>query len=378
MLVLILVLAGCREAPEREPAVAIDTLASGVVSVRNGDGGAWTVDSAWSVTPAGRIGAVAGEGADVFGAIGALTIDALGRIWVYDRQASELRVFDEHGAHVRTVGRSGEGPGEFSEVVGLLWSPEGNLWTVDQRAGRVSVFDSAGVFLTSHRLTGTSFHSRWPGIIDRNGHFYDVEREFRTQKTSLIRRDHDFLARDTLTVPMHPSGPPSTCQTSGSGAACANIPYAGTVAWALTSDGGMWTALTDQYHLTRLGPSGDTLRIVSKPFEPQPLEGAERDSVQLPMLFGEPIDRSLLPAVKPVIAELIVDDEENVWVVRAESPGDSSTIDILDPRGVYRGTLTLPVAVARRPVVVRGGELATVVRDSLGVNYVARFRIRKP
>jgi hypothetical protein len=141
-----MLVAGCQETQEQDQRVVIDTLDSGVISVQNGADGTLAEQKAWSAAQVARIGSVTGEGADVFGSVGALTVDASGRIWAYDRQAKELRVFDESGAHVRTVGRSGEGPGEFNEVVGLLWSPEGNLWTVDQRAGRVSVFDTAGIF----------------------------------------------------------------------------------------------------------------------------------------------------------------------------------------------------------------------------------------
>jgi hypothetical protein len=371
-------LIGCQGAQTPAQRAVIDTLDSGVISVHNVVDGVSTPAEAWSAREISRIGSVSGDGADVFGAVGALTVDAFGRIWVYDRQAKDIRVFNKDGAHVRTVGRAGAGPGEFNEVVGLLWSPEGNLWTVDQRAARVSVFDSAGTFLTSRPLDGTSFYYRWPGIIDHNGYFYNVERNFTTGKTLLLRLDSIFRVVDSIAVPEHPDGTGSVCRSQGRGSACTSIPYAGTVQWAMTRDGGLWAAFTDQYRLLRLGPSGDTLRLVSKVFEPVPLQGVERDTLPLPMLFGKPIERSLLPATKPVIANLLLDDQDNIWVVRFDTSNEGSTIDILDQRGIYQNSLTLPVRISGRPVALRNDELVTVVTDSLGVNYVSRFRIRKP
>jgi hypothetical protein len=52
-------------------------------------------------------------------------------------------------------------------------------------------------------------------------------------------------------------------------------------------------------------------------------------------------------------------------------------IDILDRQGIFQGSITVPVRLTGRPVVVRGNNLVTVVYDTLGVNYVARFRVRK-
>lgn len=372
-----LLLTGCSES--REPpfrAAVVDTLESGVVSVRNSAETA--LAQTWRAEHVSRIGSISGDGADVFGSVGALTIDAMGRIWAYDRHAKELRVFDRDGSHVRTVGRAGQGPGEFNEVVGLLWSPEENLWTIDQRAGRVSVFDSAGTFLASRPLGARTFYSRWPGIVDRHGYFYNVEQNFANDRTVLTRLDSLFRVVDSLAVPSHPHGSGSACKTQGRGSACASIPYAGSVQWIMTPDGGLWAALTDQYRLVRLGPFGDTLRLVSRDFDPVPLQGPERDTLTLPMLFGEPIDRSLLPPTKPAIAGLLLDDEDNVWILRFDNTMEATNIDILDAAGIYQGSMTVPVKVSGRPAFVRGGDLVTVVTDTFGVNYVSRFRIRKP
>jgi streptogramin lyase len=261
----VICLTGCAEPRDPVRHAVIDTLESGVVSVHNVD---TELAQTWHIEHVSRIGSVAGDGPDVFGSIGSLTVDPLGRIWVYDRHAKELRLFDREGSHVRTVGRAGQGPGEFNEVVGLLWSPEGHLWTVDQRAARVSIFDTAGTFLTSRPLGGTSFYARWPGIVDQHGYFYNIARDFTTGRTALIRLDSVFRAVDSIAVPPHPNGPGSVCKSQGRGSACTSIPYAGSVQWVMTPDGGLWAALTDMYHLVRLGPSGDTLRIVSKAFDP--------------------------------------------------------------------------------------------------------------
>ena len=94
----------------------IDTTAGGTIVVSNPAQGLWDSASAWRVVEELRIGTAEGSGPDLFGNVGAIEVDGLGRLWVAETQAQELRVFDREGGHVRTVGRKGGGPGEFRQI----------------------------------------------------------------------------------------------------------------------------------------------------------------------------------------------------------------------------------------------------------------------
>src|SRR5512134_3205390 len=76
---------------------SIDTLPSGTVVVTNPANGLWDSSTAWRVVEELRIGALEGEGPDLFGEVSALEADAEGRIYVLESQALELRVFDRAG-----------------------------------------------------------------------------------------------------------------------------------------------------------------------------------------------------------------------------------------------------------------------------------------
>ena len=110
----------------------VDTLSNGAVHILNPATGMWSADEAWSVDEIVRIGDAA-EGAteNSFGDIRAVTFDPLGRIWVVEGQANEIRIFDEEGRHVRTIGGDGDGPGEFSYPMGITWDGEGRAWIAD-------------------------------------------------------------------------------------------------------------------------------------------------------------------------------------------------------------------------------------------------------
>ncbi len=66
-----------------------------------------------------------------------------------DRRSAEVRVYDETGLYLRSMGGMGEGPGEFSDAFHLWILPGDTLWVGDYRPWRYNVFSPVGDFLRS-------------------------------------------------------------------------------------------------------------------------------------------------------------------------------------------------------------------------------------
>jgi DNA-binding beta-propeller fold protein YncE len=66
--------------------------------------------------------------------------DASGRIYVADAFQSFVRVFDEQGNFLATVGSYGRGTGQLSSPSSLAVAPNGQLWVASANNGRVEVF----------------------------------------------------------------------------------------------------------------------------------------------------------------------------------------------------------------------------------------------
>jgi hypothetical protein len=130
VLLLVLSTSACGDAAAGSGGeVAVDTLANGAIRTRNPETGLWGSGKGWRAVESARIGSAdAAEPAYMFGEVVDATTDPLGRVWVLDRQARELRVFDAAGRHLRTVGREGAGPGEFRNPIGLSWDAQARLW----------------------------------------------------------------------------------------------------------------------------------------------------------------------------------------------------------------------------------------------------------
>lgn len=98
---------------------------------------AWAPGTGWTIDdePVLSIGLAEGEAPYLFGEISGAARFADGFIAVADRQGAEIRLFNQDGRHVRSMGRRGKGPGEFSDLSGL-WRCGDGLYSYD-RARRV-------------------------------------------------------------------------------------------------------------------------------------------------------------------------------------------------------------------------------------------------
>lgn len=199
--------------------------------VQNDATGAHDLDSAWTATVELEIGTRTGGGPESFGHVVDVAVDALGRIWVLDRQASEIRVFGPDGDFVRRVGGEGQGPGEFGDPLGVDVSPDGEIWVLDVGNQRISVHDTAGRYLGQlRRLAGahSGYHTGWTGGFDARGRYWDLLPAGGRNEWAWIvsRPDSALVAVDTVPVPEREAGPGSFRIASGAGVAWYSVPFA--------------------------------------------------------------------------------------------------------------------------------------------------------
>jgi hypothetical protein len=366
----------------------MDTLPSGTIVVTNPATGNWDSATAWRVVEEVRIGTVEGIGPDQLGRVHALELDPAGRIYVLEGQAQELRVFGADGAHVRTIGRKGGGPGEFTQAIGMAWSPDGRLWVIDPQNNRISVIDTAGAFVTSHHALGGFVFMPWPGRFDTAGAFYNYAPDLSGQDFSMtmVRFDSALQPVDTLRPPEYPGEPQYFDLRNDRGNFMrTGVPFSPGIDWRLTREGDFWAGLNGPYELLRIGAAGDTVRRVTRAFEPIPVTGEDVDSAIRGLEWftsqGGKVDRSRIPGVKPAFREMFVADDGHLWVaVTTRHRADEGRVfDIFDPDGRYLGPLYLPFPLSSYPTpVIRDGWILGVTEDELEVPFVVRARIVMP
>lgn len=116
-----------------------------------------------------------------------------------------------------------------------------------------------------------------------------------------------------------------------------------------------------------------------------PVTPAERDSAMTALREGlaeripspPSLDASRVPATKPPLYGVALDDRGRLWVRLTEPTVDSTVYDVFGRDGTYAETVRLPFRVDRYiPPVVRGDTVWTVVMDEIDVQYVVRARLR--
>lgn len=378
----LLTAAACRPA---DPGWAgtVDTLPTGQVLVRNPATALWPAGAEWRVREELRIGTVEGDGPDLFGRVGGLAVDAAGRTYVLEMQAQEIRVFDSAGGHVRTIGRRGGGPGELNQAVFMQFGPDRNLWVVDPQNNRVSVFDTAGTYLQGHGMPGGFVIFPWPGGFDVQGRYYaPVPRpttgEFRM---ALARFDAAMRPLDTVDVPTDPVRRERFELRRGNSGWSATVPFTPGFSWQLSPAGTFWGMFTGEYRLFELSPAGDTLRTITRAFEPLPVTDADMEAARARLAWfvreGGQVDWSKIPGTKPATVDFVVDAAGYAWVTPVTADDEGPVLDVFDPDGRYLGRVALPGRLFGRPLVL-GDRMYAVVQNELEVPFVVRWRIEKP
>lgn len=363
---------------------SVEELPGGGVLVKNPEQGVWKRGEEWTLAEDLRIGSMDQPGPALFGEVVAVEADPLGRVWVLDRQARELRVFDAGGAHVRSIGREGGGPGEFKDPIGLAWAPDGQLWVADPSNARFSVFDTAGRYLASHPRRVAGYSMPWNGGFDREGRLYEVAPvgsgdDFRS---AVLRFDAAMQPADTLLLPRVESRQ-FELTTPGGGMMAVSVPFSPGVAVAVDPRGFVWTGTTDRWRLHQQSPAGDTVRVVERAAEALPVTAADRQEAIAGLegftRQGGRIDESRIPRHKPAFLDVTVAPDGHLWVRPTLPAGErGAAFDVFDPEGRYLGRVRLPGGMSRwPPAIVRGDAVLGMAHDSLDVAYVVRARIRR-
>ena len=105
----------------------------------------------------------------LFGAPRYIVTDAQGRIYVADQAVMNIRVYDDSGRYIRTLGERGRGPMEFQSFQGLAINQEQELIALDRSNGRITRFSTEG------QLLSTRPRQRWaPAVIRpfRDGYLF--------------------------------------------------------------------------------------------------------------------------------------------------------------------------------------------------------------
>lgn len=384
-----------RELPTADRALALE--ARDVFAVGRADGGA-----EW----------------ELFGDVAAVAFDGAGNLYVLDREAAQVRVFDPAGRYARTIGRKGSGPGELQAATSMTITRAGEVVVTDLSRQAFSVFRANGDFVRNVPFPEGTMPVGAIRAHPQGG----VTGAFRTM---MMRRMGDGPPQSgprqvdyrIYHVPLGEGaepralakapGPQQNVQASGS-AGNMNVrisrppAFSPDLRWDVLNDGGVALTYTAGYSLAIVNPSGEVGHTIGRAIAPRTVTDedreVERERIREAMASGTgmvmvragpggggtSVGRAAAPPasaiaaevdalefapVVPVIDALRTDAGGRLWIRRdAKAPGEDGPIDIVGPDGRYLGTL--PANVVIPDAFGPDGRAAYIVEDDLGVERV--------
>ena len=398
---LILVLAACGDAGNGQWQGTV-TDSAGVEIVTNTGTGLWGADEGWTVEQDLRIGQADGEPQYQFGQIAGIDVGSDGRIYVYDQQASEVRVFGPEGEFVARMGKPGSGPGELGQGAGpLMVGPGDTVLIPDIAQQRVTRFTPAGEPAGSFSVSiADGIPVKWMeapnGDIVQQSMIMAMPNQPTVEpRNLLLRREPSGRIIDTLMV--MPAG--QTMDFSG-GRPRMTI-FAPEPMWSLGAEGRLIHGNNSVYRLEVMSPDGDLRRVIAKERERKPItEGDQEEfrrviqeawkSAGMPPQGIEMMSQALNFAdFYPAYANLFAGPDGTVWVQGVQSPesvkaaGGSFNIqdiggpdwEVFDEEGRLLGSVQMPPRFM--PLLFEDDYIYGVLRDDLDIQYAARMRVTR-
>lgn len=334
--------------------------------------------------PLPAIGTSTGDGPNAFGRIGDIEVGDDRSVYVLDQLNRVVQVFDEHGTHLRSIGREGRGPGEFANPVALSWDPEGRLWVVDPGNSRYSVFSAEGELITTYPRPAEGVVGDWPGGFSPDGRLYDVTFELTPEGPAEVLVEYEAGGEEVTSQRIELPDLERTTFPSANRPGTMimeEVPFASQPIWRIGPDGNLWYARTGEPWVYRRSLEDATEQRFGRDFEAPPVSNEERqEAIAALAKFIETagdVDLSVIPDTKPHLRGFFFDDEQNVWIMRSsdDDPGDDGwPMDVWDLEGNLLGTARGALESMPWPRV-GDGLVAGVLRTDLGIESVRLYEV---
>lgn len=310
--------------------------------------------------------------------------DTRGNIYVLDRTARRVVVFDSGGTFLRAMGREGGGPGELRFPIALAVSPSGVASVLDLGKWALVRFGPDGAVLEQVRAELQYGGGR---MYDRDGVLLFGLQEFDGSQGRFTDRLLQVTEADTLEVVRleRPAGTSITLESCGMRLAGMAPVFAARLRWTALDE--LVAVSTSPAYEVAFYVGEVPVRLMRHKVEPVPattkaavLRIGEGMRVQTPggVRVCDPqevVEQRGVADVIPAIGEMAAGPGGTLWIRRDAGPERPAPIDLFDRDAGYLGTLP---EGSPFPVLVLGDRLAAIETDELDVDRLVVYRVDRP
>lgn len=285
----------------------------------------------------------------LIGTVQQVLADEQGRIYLLDRQLSQVHVFSPEGEFLRSLSREGEGPGESRQPADLYWTADGDLGLVQGFPARVVRIDregqpreslplgqsdpSAGGFRFAHgalsragafAFSGGEMKMAEGGVTPVN--FLSLCNPDGSERARLLEKTGEDIMRTRRWVEKDEY-----------------FVHGGR--WTIGYDGRIYAAPErDRYAISVFGPGGTPERRITRDFEQRRRTAEEREASHGNIRIvagGQRVEiEEQIDDFEPCIAHLEARPDGELWVIHSRSatdlpPGVMQIYDAFDSAGAF-------------------------------------------
>lgn len=304
------------------------------------------------------IGDAGGREEYMFQQVRHIAVDEKENIYILDRKAGHIKVFNKKGSYIQTIGKKGQGPGEFV-TPGQIFIRDRELMVYDDGDRSFSFFTLDGEFIKSINA------SKAEGLevkIDSKGNItfatmgYSNETRYITYRLDLYDQELNFIKRLNSI--------PDTTDQRGY-----NL-FPPLFSWAIDSNDNIVYGYQKEYRLQVFDPDGNLKKVITKEHEPTKITKQEIDER---MANIQPGRKVYIPQCHPIFRIISIDEDGHIYVMnwpKAEDHG-GYFFDVFDSVGRYIAKISL----MGLPRVWKNGKLYTIEEDEEGYQYIKRYKI---
>jgi len=306
---------------------------------------------------------------EVFQAIVSLAIDNQGNIYVLDKKAGNVKVFDVNGKFLKTIGRKGGGPGEFGTPESCVLTPNNELCVYDSGRRIIHIFDIDGEFerelpASLPFFEGPKFTSKGEmvasyGVLGEEPYF--VLKKFDSEMNPLL----SFASIPILKLPkVH-----------------VFIYYAASdLKWDVNyRDEIIWGVMTSpEYELFIHDKDGKHIKKITKEYNPVKLSNKEYVRLMKKWFGKIPTPKQwdlVIPDNYPPFHGFYVDDEGRIFVKRFVEVEKSNKhyFDVFDEEGKFITEIVLNINIQFG--IFKNKKFFSIEEDEDGYQYVKRCKV---
>lgn len=307
-----------------------------------------------------------------------LGASARGDLFVLGFKERRVYVITSDGRVSDSLGRQGEGPGEFADPLSMTVGQDGSIAVVDFGLRRIARWSADKVVLDPIPLTWHLDHPMM--VLDGNDAWYQTVEVVGPEKAEIqLVRSNASSKEVVARVERQPRRVVDFPTCNGKDISVQPF-FAPTLQWAI-APGTIAVSAGPEYEVNVYRRGLPPVRV-GRPQRPARADdaAAEREAA------GYTFNGCTVPAAEaarsigylewiPVVQEVALAPDGELWVRRRDTAGTASRIDVFSPAGEYIGTL--PEAAPFPAAFLPSGRVAVIHRDSLDVPVLTVYQLQR-